>query len=137
MPREVGWKPRRNQQIDWLPVARRPVEQPPCGCLREQFRLRLRSKRDGDFLDLEPPRTQLLDQGVDVHFRPAADEGYLRLGDDDATDLRVHAAGCSLLSSCSGSVLSSKFEVRRSAFAVQSLEFEVRSSEFEHTTSQP
>src|SRR3954470_17420270 len=109
MPREVGWKPRRDQQIDWLPVARRQVEQPPRGRLREQFRLRLRSKRERDFLDLEAPRTKLLDQRVDVHFRPAADERYLRLGDKDATDVRVHASGCSVLSSCSGSVPSSAF----------------------------
>src|ERR1051325_1995962 len=89
MPREVAGEPRRNQQIDRLPVARREIEQAPCRRLREQRRLRLRPKRDGDLLHLVAAALKLLDQRLYVQLRSPAHERHLRFRDDDSPD-RVH-----------------------------------------------
>ena len=49
---EIGREARGDQQIDRLAVARREIEQPPRGRLREQFVLGLRAKGQRDELDL-------------------------------------------------------------------------------------
>ena len=68
-------------EIDRLAVARREIEQPPRGGLRQQVRFRLRSKRQRD----SRRRTAAtVNQRIDC-ICAAATNG-LRFGDDDAFD---------------------------------------------------
>jgi hypothetical protein len=83
---EVGREPGGDQQVDRPRVARRQVEHPPGGGLRQQLRLRLRPERQRHLLDLVAAAAQLFDQRGDVQLRPSLDERDLGVGHDDAPD---------------------------------------------------
>ena len=87
MPGEVGGKTRGDQQIDWLAVARREIEQAPRGGLREQLLFRLRAKRQRDEIDLVAAMSQHVDERSDVQLGAAGDERHVSVGDEDPADL--------------------------------------------------
>ena len=87
MAREVGRKARGDQEIDWLAVARREIEEAPRGGLREQVLFRLRSKRQRDEVDFVAAMSQHVDERSDVQLGAAGDKRHVSVGDEDPADL--------------------------------------------------